>query len=49
VAGRRWEKAWEGVYSADMCVHMYVSGEMRCVETIPGMGRRRDEGEWWRG
>jgi hypothetical protein len=22
---------------------------MTCVETIPGMGGGRDEGEWWKG
>jgi hypothetical protein len=28
---------------------MYVNGKMRPVETIPGMGRGGDEGEWQRG
>jgi hypothetical protein len=27
------------------CVHMYVNGKMSFIETIPGMGRRRDKGE----
>jgi hypothetical protein len=31
------------------CVHMYVNGKMRPVETIQGLGERRDKGEWWRG
>jgi hypothetical protein len=26
---------------------MYADGKMISVETIPGMGRERDEGEWW--
>jgi hypothetical protein len=26
---------------------MYVNGKMRPVEIIPGMGRGKDEGEWW--
>jgi hypothetical protein len=28
------ERLWKGEY----CVHMYVSGKMRPVKTIPGMG-----------
>jgi hypothetical protein len=28
---------------------MYKNGEMRPVETIPGMGEGGDKGEWWRG
>jgi hypothetical protein len=31
------------------CVHMYVSREMRPVESIPGIGGERDKGELWRG
>jgi hypothetical protein len=27
---------------------MYVNGKMRPVETIPGMGKEEDIGEWWR-
>jgi hypothetical protein len=27
------------------CVHMYVNGKIP-VETIPGMGREGDKGEW---
>jgi hypothetical protein len=29
------------------CVHMFVNGKMRPIETIPGMGG--GEGERWRG
>jgi hypothetical protein len=29
-------------------VHMYVNSKMIPVETIPGMGERRDKGEQWR-
>jgi hypothetical protein len=28
---------------------MYVNGKMTPVETVLGMGARRDKGEWWRG
>jgi hypothetical protein len=31
------------------CVHMFVNGKIIPFETIPGMGGRRDKGEWWRG
>jgi hypothetical protein len=31
------------------CVQMWISGKMRHVETIPGMGGRGDKGEWWKG
>jgi hypothetical protein len=32
-----------------ICVHMYLNGKVRPVETIPGMGERGDKGECWRG
>jgi hypothetical protein len=28
---------------------MYANGKMIPVEIVPGMGERRDKGEWWRG
>jgi hypothetical protein len=28
---------------------MYENGKMKHVETISGMGRTGDKGEWWRG
>jgi hypothetical protein len=31
------------------CVLMYVNGKMVHFEIIPGMERRRDKGEWWKG
>jgi hypothetical protein len=30
-------------------VHMYVNAKMIPIETVPGIGERRDKGEWWRG
>jgi hypothetical protein len=30
-------------------VHMYVTGKMKPVETVPGMEERKNKGEWWRG
>jgi hypothetical protein len=29
-------------------VHMYISGKMRLVETIPGMGGAENKGKLWR-
>jgi hypothetical protein len=38
----------KGVGGCKYCIHMYVNGKMRPVETISGMGGGRDKGEWWR-
>jgi hypothetical protein len=37
-AERRWGKRVGGCLWCQYCVHMYVNGKMRPVETIPGMG-----------
>jgi hypothetical protein len=38
---------WRRVNMVEYYALMYENGEMRPVETVPGMGE--DEGEWWRG
>jgi hypothetical protein len=35
--GRDGKSVWEGIW-CKYCVHMYVNGKMRPLETIPGMG-----------
>jgi hypothetical protein len=35
---RRWGKCVGGRICCKYCVHMYVNGKMRPVETIPGLG-----------
>jgi hypothetical protein len=39
-------KRRERVTRCKYCVHMYVNGKMRPVETVPGMGAEGDKGEW---
>jgi hypothetical protein len=41
-------KGYRRVNMVQYCVHMYVNRKRIPVETILGMGRRRDKGEWWR-
>jgi hypothetical protein len=43
--GEGGERAWEHNYY----VHMYVNGKMVPFETIPGIGRGENKGEWWNG
>jgi hypothetical protein len=40
------EKGVGGWICCKYCVHMYVNGKMKPVETIPGTGDKR---EWWGG
>jgi hypothetical protein len=40
----RWEDVGKGC-AHKFCVHMYLNGKMRPVETIARMGERRDKGE----
>jgi hypothetical protein len=47
-SGKKWGKGEGGWICCKYCVHMYVNGEMRPVETIPGMEWGRiNKGEWW--
>jgi hypothetical protein len=46
---RMWWKGVGGWIWCKYCVHMYVNGEMRPIETLPGMGEGNNKGEWWKG
>jgi hypothetical protein len=37
--GRSWGRGEGGWIWYKYCIHMYVNGKMKSVETIPGMGR----------
>jgi hypothetical protein len=30
------------------CVHVYVNAKITPIETTPGIGGRRNKGEWWK-
>jgi hypothetical protein len=40
--GGRWEEGVGGWICCKYCIHMYENGKMIPVETVPGMGGRRD-------
>jgi hypothetical protein len=44
--GEKDGKGYRMVNMVKYCVHMYINGKMRLLETIPGM--RGIKGEWWR-
>jgi hypothetical protein len=39
----------EGKRCGKYCAHMNVNRKKQSVETIPGMEKRGDKGEWWSG
>jgi hypothetical protein len=44
--GRRmWGNGRGGLIQCKYCVHLYINGKMRPIETIPGMGGRENKEE----
>jgi hypothetical protein len=43
--GKMWGKDVGGRIWCQYCLYMYVSGKMRTVKTIPGMGRELKEND----
>jgi hypothetical protein len=46
---RWWGKGIEGWIWCKYCVHMCINAKMIPAESIPGVGARKNKGEWQRG